>query len=81
MSNLILKYDFDGRSKLTIPQAVDHKLDGSDYDRGALEATQAGTRNCQEFLGELVEKLYDKGTLNKKDIEDLLGGMYTVIHE
>ena len=48
-------------------------LDGSDYERGCLEAAQETANNCAAAIGRLLEHLNAKNLITEEDIVLILG--------
>lgn len=44
-------------------------LDGNEYDRGAIETAHAQADNVSEAFSRLVQILFDKNLLAKKDVK------------
>ncbi len=61
-----------GEEETDLDTAVARRLNGSDYDRGQVEAAAAEARNAVEFLGRLVNVLADKKILTEEDLTALL---------
>ncbi len=58
-------------------ELIDHiarSLDGSDYDRGALESCEAQAKNVSEAFARLIEVLVNKNILDKKDVYQIVDG-------
>lgn len=54
-------------------QAVNVRLDGSDFERGAIEELQATVSKQADFIATLVEMLVDKTALDLEDVAKLVG--------
>lgn len=52
----------------TITEAIVAQCDGSEYDRGVLEAADATAKQTSQMLGKLISTLYDKGLLTADEL-------------
>ena len=59
-------------TKMSIASAIEFSLDGSDYDRGELEAIKATVDNTAQLLGKLGSNLYHRGLVSDGEIGDML---------
>jgi hypothetical protein len=66
------RYGFDN-SVYTAGRYVRRRLDGADYERGEIETIRATADNVLNGFAELVQLLYDKGVVNRSDIENIVG--------
>lgn len=66
------QFRFKGQ-KFVASEFIKIALDGSDYDRGALEAAHAEAENGNKALGRLIECLYNGGVLSKEDVYKIAG--------
>ena len=48
-------------------------LDGSDYDRGALETAQAEATNVKEAFGRLLQLMHNAGILKSQEVVQIIG--------
>ena len=55
-------------NKLEAKKFVERALDGSDYGRGALEATEAQANNVTAAFGRLIQVLSDKDVLTDSQV-------------
>lgn len=53
---------------------ITNELDGSDYERGALEEAAATGDNVAKAFGRLVERLVTKGKLDLNDVHYVVVG-------
>jgi len=62
-----------------VSSAVENAMTGYvDSDRGALERLRDEMENHKRFVGELVEKLCERGTLDAETLQHLLGSDFRV---
>lgn len=52
----------------TAAELIERELEGSDYDRGAVEAARAQADNCTKAFARLVQVLFDKEILTRADV-------------
>lgn len=69
---LINIYDY-GKKEYTVAEAVEKTLDGSDYDRGELEALKAEQRKTSEMMGRLIEKLLEAHAIKSQALFEVIG--------
>ena len=67
--------------ELDLVDYVTSSIDGDDYERGALEATQATASNISILLGKLIERLVSKKELTEVDLSKFFGDQVELIHE
>jgi len=58
-------------SPMSIAHVIEHELSDRGYDSGIAESARSEAENAIQFLGELTQKLYEKGVLDEKDILSL----------
>jgi hypothetical protein len=58
---------------LSLEQYLEWKLDGSDYERGALEEIAATGRNHIRAFSRLLEVLVKKGVITESDLVTIAG--------
>ncbi len=70
------------RRQLSVRDAVDHYIEPSAYSyEGRTEQTEETVKNTARFLGKLTAMLVEKGVVTPGELENLLGGNYTVTVE
>ena len=65
------------RPNVTAEELVTQFLDGSDYDRGAVETAKAQAENASECIARLVQVLFDNGLISKPDVVMVAKGYLT----
>lgn len=74
------KWSIAGAKPFSIANALESDLDGSDYGSGgALETIERETRNQSKFLGQLLQKLNERGVLSDADVLELLPGCWELV--
>lgn len=63
MTQILIKSYSSIEEQRGLADAIAGVLDGSGYERGAVEAASAGVDNCARAIGRLVELLHAKGVL------------------
>jgi cytochrome P450 len=59
-------------ASISVSDAVERALDGSDYGRGDLETLKASIDNNAKAIAWLVQTLHDNSALHDTDIKELL---------
>jgi hypothetical protein len=76
-----VKYrNWSGEKTGELADCVANVLDGSDYDRGAVEAARATADNVASAFGRLLESLVKKRVIPLGEIGDIVGA-YDVFEE
>lgn len=68
---LISKHSWNKRLPTSMATIIEIELEGS-REAGQVEAAAQTADNCARFLGELTERLFDKGVLTRDDLTALL---------
>lgn len=65
-----------GKREVSITEAIEDSLDGSNYDFVSIVTIQNTIDNCCKMLGQIAQFLHENNSLTDKNITELLSPYY-----